>query len=34
MGVKNNGDCEVRRDMAFEAAEELAEELAEESVEG
>jgi len=27
-----NSDCEVRRDMAFEAAEELAEELAEESV--
>ncbi len=29
-----NSDCEVRRDMAFEAAEELAEELAEESVSG
>jgi len=27
-----NSDCEVRRDMAFEAAEELAEDLAEESV--
>ncbi len=27
-------DCEVRREMAFEAAEELAEDLAEESVEG
>jgi len=29
-----NSDCELRRDLAFDAAEELAEDLAEESVEG
>ncbi|MBL7017235.1 MAG: NAD(P)H-dependent oxidoreductase [Kiritimatiellales bacterium] len=29
-----SSDCEVRRDMAFEAAEELAEDLAEEAAEG
>ena len=29
-----SSECEVRRDMAFEAAEELAEDLAEESAEG